>query len=54
MVMKKKIEIKYTTHKFDRLSLGEVKDVLSFYANNSNVNLRCRRLDKDFVRISKE
>ena len=52
--MKQKIEIKYTSHKFDRLSLSEIKNVLSHYTKIDNVNLLCKRFDKDFVRISME
>ena len=52
--MKQKIEIKYTSHKFDRLSLSEIKDVLSQYTKIDNVNFLCKRFDKDFVKISME
>ncbi len=52
LFMKNGVDIKYGLHKFDRLSLSEIKEVLNFYTKNNSANLQCQKFDKNFVRIS--
>ena len=51
--LKKHDNIKYTSHKFDNLSLSEVEEVLSFFTKENNFVLNSKKFDSHFIRISR-
>ena len=44
---------KYLSHKFDKLSLDEIKEVLLFYTKDENFSLNCKKIDHHFIKITK-
>ena len=44
---------KYLSHKFDKLSLDEIKEVLLFYTKDENIILNCKKIDHHFIKITK-
>ena len=51
--MENHVAADYTNHKFDTLSLIEIQEVLFFFSKNDDVEFKCMKLDKHFVRITK-
>ena len=51
--MENHVAADYTNHKFDTLSLSEIQEVLFFFSKNDDVEFKCMKLDKHFVRITK-
>ena len=52
--LKEHIHSKYILHKFDKLSLDEIKEALLFFTRDDNIILNCKKLDKHFIKITKK
>ena len=51
IILSRRAQLKYTAHKFNKLSLREIREVVSFYTRSDKKNIHCKRMDRNFVRI---